>query len=199
MTVAFLQLSLHSAMEAAGVEISHTVSLKYNGKKQSIPDSLIVQDGLGHEFLKVAATNQVILRLICGNCQKNASLAGGQGITDLKQQRNQKAGLAASDGPDEEEWLDECPDSPHGASKKKQKVEKVVTLDIGGTQVSILCPAKRLAASDLMVKLDTAMLYAVFEFLKEDCHDEGRHTRKYQKTGLHKKAGGKDCDEPPEE
>lgn len=187
-------------MEAeAGVEISHVVSLKYTGKKHSIPEALIVQDAFGNEYLKVAATNQVILRLICGTCKKNSSLAGGQKLGELKQQRNQKAGIANAEQEDEE-WPGEHADSSSGAPKTQKRSQKVVTLDIGGTDVCILRPAKRLAAADLMVKMDSAMLFAVFEFLKEDCEDHGRASRKYQRTGQYRKAGGgRDSEEEPAE
>ena len=71
---------------------------------------------------------------------------------------------------------------------KKRKLGSSFTVDIavGGVDCTILCPAKRLKAADLMCKLDSRMLAAVFDYIKEDCGQCGP-SRPYQRTGKFKK------------
>jgi len=54
--------------------------------------SKCMQDS-GVEYLKLAATNYTICKLVCGEGQKNSSLAGGDKLQELKDLRNQKVGV----------------------------------------------------------------------------------------------------------
>ena len=136
-----------------------------------------MQDQHGDSFLKLAATNFSINNLICGRASRNSSLAGGSHMQELKNMRNQKLGSTHAEGEDVE-----CPP----AKKRRKGVETVVEVDVHGTAVSILCPAKRPQLADLMIKMEPKMLCAAFKFLMPDCLEENP-SRSYNKTGAHAK------------
>jgi hypothetical protein len=147
-----------------------------------------MQDSEGVQYLKLAATNYTICKLVCGEGQKNSSLAGGGKLQELKDLRNQKVGLTP-EAADEEQGGDES-----ASSKRKAGVHKpptVVEIELDGTKVKVLCPPKRIAQSDLMVQLDPVQLDAVFTFLGPDCQSLAS-TRSYQKSGKFCKTGGKE-------
>lgn len=138
--------------------------------------------------MKLAATNYTICKLVCGEGQKNSSLAGGDKLQELKDLRNQKAGLAPG-AADEGQGDDDS-----AASKGNRGVHKpptVVEADVDGTEVKVLCPSKRIAQSDLMVQLDPVQLDAVFTFLGPDCQSLAS-SRSYKKSGKFSKAGAKE-------
>ena len=113
---------------------------------------------------------------------KNASLSGGSKLNDLKLKRNKQLGL----GDPQEEWPHEEMDEPGPApSKKKKLMETAISIDVDGTPVTILCPAKRAQSSDLLVKLDAKMLEAVFQYVQDD-RESQISSRSYVRTGKYK-------------
>jgi hypothetical protein len=89
-------------------------------------DYWIWQDENGEKHLKLSATNFTINQLICGKADRNASLAGGPKMQELKNMRNEKL----KDPPVED--TDEAP------AKRRREVECVVEVDVHGTMVSML-------------------------------------------------------------
>eukprot|EP00435_Cladocopium_sp_Y103_P029200 s3052_g7.t1 len=147
-----------------------------------------MQDSNGVEYLKISATNYTICKLICGEGQKNSSLAGGDKLQELKDLRNQKAGVTP-EADDEGQGGDES-----AGGKVKALVHKPATaveIDVDGTKVNVLCPTKRISQSDLMVEIDPVQLDAVFTFLGPDCQSR-TSSRSYKKSGKYSKAGGKE-------
>eukprot|EP00438_Fugacium_kawagutii_P008079 Skav207895 [mRNA] locus=scaffold2233:83585:84055:+ [translate_table: standard] len=147
-----------------------------------------MQDSSGVQYLKLAATNYTICKLICGEGQKNSSLAGGGKLQELKDLRNQKAGVA-SEAHGEGQGGDE-----NAGGRVKPLVHKpdtAVEIEVEGTKVKVLCPSKRIAQSDLMVELDPVQLDAVFTYLAPDCQSMGS-SRSYKRSGKYSKAGGKE-------
>ena len=128
---------------------------------------MTLQDQKGDTFFKLSATNFTINSLIGGKAARNASLAGGSKMQELKHMRN--AQLSHTPG-------EEAP------AKRRRCVETVVEVDVHGTLVSLLCPSKRPQLADVMVKLEPQMLSAVFKFLLPDCLEE-TSSRSYKKSG----------------
>ncbi|CAL1149296.1 unnamed protein product [Cladocopium goreaui] len=129
------------------------------------------QDQKGDTFLKLSATNFTINSLICGKAARNASLAGGPKMQELKNLRNSKLSHTPAEVQDEEP-----------PAKRRRSMETVVEVDVHGTLVSLLCPSKRPQVADVMVKMDPQMLSAVFKFLLPDCLEETA-SRSYKKSG----------------
>ena len=105
-------------------------------------------------------------RLVCHCSSKSASIANGTKLTELKKKRNDK--LAPAD--------DEAP------PEKKIKGEQVVSIQVGNSQVSILCPAKRAQSADLLVLLHVDHLAPIFNALSADCTGDDSK-RRYHKSG----------------
>ena len=127
-----------------------------------------VQDQNGISFLKIQASSPVVSKLIC-NCQaKNSSLANGEKMNELKEKRNGelKKSLPAE-----------------GQPTKKLRTEQEVEIQVGSTTVNVLCPAKRPAQSDLLIRLQEDQLFAALSFLRPDCEKDDQSKRNYQKTG----------------
>ena len=61
-----------------------------------------LQDQKGDTFLKLSATNFTINSLICGKAARNASLAGGPKMQELKNLRNSKLSHTPAEVQDEE-------------------------------------------------------------------------------------------------
>ena len=159
-----------------------------------------VQDPDGMNYLKISSTNQIINKLICGCSKRNASLSGSAKLQELKSMRNSQLGLGPhgagciDDAENEEEQAGDC----IGGQKKKHKGQSIiVNICVDGTDCSILCPPKRVANSDLVVKIDPEMLNAIFTYIQEDCQNNSS-SRSYRKTGLFRKAGGKATQEGSE-
>ena len=133
---------------------------------------MTLQDQKGDTFLKLSATNFTINSLICGKAARNASLAGGSKMQELKHIGNAQL----SHTPGEPEAGEEAP------AKRRRCVETVVEVDVHGTLVSLLCPSKRPQLADVMAKLEPQMLSAVFKFLLPDCLEE-TSSRSYKKSG----------------
>lgn len=187
--IAFLKLLMAAAWlctvaevesDMGSVEIAHSVSLKFDGGKfLAIPETLLVKDDEGNDYLKLSATNYVVNALICGKAAKNASLSNGPKMTELKNLRNEK--IQPTSFP-EDPWQEgEDSEAVEPNVKKRRCVQGTVDVDIHGTSVTLLVPAKRAMVSDIMVKLD-----AVFKFLKPDCLEK-TESRGYKKTGQFKK------------
>ena len=130
-----------------------------------------LQDQKGDTFLKLSATTFTINSLICGKAARNASLAGGPKMQELKNLRNSKLSHTPAEVQDEEP-----------PAKRRRSMETVVEVDVHGTLVSLLCPSKRPQVADVMVKMDPQMLSAVFKFLLPDCLEETA-SRSYKKSG----------------
>eukprot|EP00435_Cladocopium_sp_Y103_P005229 s4303_g1.t1 len=130
------------------------------------------EDQKGDQFLKLSATNFTINSLICGKATRNASLAGGTKMQELKSMRNAKLSHTLGEGADDEEL----------PAKRRKGAETVVEVDARGTAVSLLCPSKRAQVADVMVKMYGKMLSAVFNFLLPDCLEETA-SRSSKKTG----------------
>ena len=111
----------------------------------------------------------MITKLICGKCSKNFSIANGSCLAELKQKRNDKLEAIRAAGTDQ--------------SEKKRKAEQSVTIQLGPTEVTTLCPGKRAASSDVAVLLQENQLAAVFEFLKPDCQPDEHAKRAYTRSG----------------
>jgi len=125
-----------------------------------------LQDKNEVKYLKVQGSAVWLSRLVCHCSSKSASIANGTKLAELKKKRNDK--LAPAD--------DEAP------PEKKIKGEQVVSIQVGNSQVSILCPAKRAQSADLLVLLHVDHLAPIFNALSADCtgDDSKRH---YHKSG----------------
>ena len=89
-------------------------------------------------------------------------------------------------GDPQEEWPHEETDEPGSApSKKKKLMETAINIDVDGTPVTILCPAKRAQSSDLLVKLDAKMLETGFRYVQDDRESQSS-SRSYVRTGKYK-------------
>ena len=75
-----------------------------------------------------------------------------------------------------------APADDEAPPEKKIKGEQVVSIQVGNSQVSILCPAKRAQSADLLVLLHVDHLAPIFNALSADCtgDDSKRH---YHKSG----------------
>ena len=80
---------------------------------------MTLQDQKGGTFLKLPATNFIINSLICGKAARNASLAGGSKMQELKHMGNAQL----SHTPGEPEAGEEAPE------KRRRCVETVVEVD----------------------------------------------------------------------
>ena len=156
------------------------------------------QDTYGNGFLKVSPTSYAICKLIYGASQRNASLAANQNLQELKSLRNAKCQGAMDEtegghGGEEEEGENEAEEPP---AKKKKLGSFSVEITVKGVTCCILCPSKRVASADLMVKMDSAQLAAVCEYIKEGyTPGELLPTRSYQTSGKFRKVAQPQTDE----
>ena len=107
----------------------------------------------------------------------NASLANGTKVQELKKKRNEK--LQSSVGDED-------------MKNKKVKPEETVVIEVGSTNVEILCPSKRANSADLQIRMLPEQLAAVFGYLKADCQSEEHSKRNYAKSGKYAKGVKKD-------
>ena len=197
--------------KAGEVTIIQSISLTFNGSKPVvIPNQFVVQDitvgGLlkkgsrcqracskyqhhmfyfdptmqdlnGRNFLKFQASSAFVSRLVCSCVSKNASLANGTKVQELKKKRNEK--LQSSVGDED-------------MKNKKVKPEETVVIEVGSTNIEILCPSKRANSADLQIRMLPEQLAAVFGYLKADCQSEEHSKRNYAKSGKYAKGVKKD-------
>ena len=158
--------------------MNHIIALQYgDGKQMIVPQTLLVE-WQGQQFLRTKATSSTIITLICGSCQKNASLAASDGLSELVSLRN-KVAMCVSENNDEGEFFE--------SAAKKTKVskctaDKTVEVDCNGTSITVLWQGARPSRSDLMVLVDETMLAAVFQKIKATAVEALNSTkRSYQK------------------
>lgn len=137
-----------------------TIVSKYVG------NSIWLQDQNEEKFLKIQGSAGWLSRLVCKCSSRSTAIANGSKLAELKKKRNEK--LAPSDG--------------QASTEKKIKGEQVVTIEVGNSEVMILCPAKRAHSSDLLALLHADHLTPVLRCLQSDCKGE-ESKRTYQKTG----------------
>ena len=156
-----------------------------------------MQDEAGNDYLKLAATNYSVLKLICGRKTPNASLASSERLQCLKSKRNDALNDVEAPAVS---WEDDGTDNAVLQPCKKRKLahEKVVNINVGEVSVAILCQQKRTNTSDLLVKLQGNMLQAVFDYVKDDC-DACKSKRSYQKSGNFRKGQAKGSDDSANE
>ena len=155
-----------------------------NGSIVALVAYKALQDEDGHSYLKLAATNHIINKLICPDAPKNASLSSSEKLNELKSLRNQKLGLEDDLAADDWQLEDEAENGP-SAKKKRGPGPTTVGIDVKGVMVKLLVPGKRASKADLCVSIDAGMLEAVFEFVKPDC-GSCSSIRTYKRTGLYK-------------
>ena len=117
-------------------------------------------------------------------------MSGSAKLQELKNVRNSKLGLRGPDGADCAAEDAENEEEEAGGHKKHKGQSMIVSICVDGTDCSILCPPKRVANSDLAVKIDPEMLNAIFTYTQDDCQNNSS-SRSYRKTGIFSKAGGK--------
>ena len=144
-----------------------------------------LQDDAVHWNLKLSATNYSVNSSVCGKASKNASLSNGKKMTQLKNMRNE-ALTRSSGAADAWEGEDGSAGPVEPAVKKRRFEQQVVHVEVFGTLVAFLVPAKRPLVADLAVKMEAPMLSAVFQFLQADC-EEQTSSRTYTRTGQYKK------------
>ena len=71
-------------------------------------------------------------------------------------------------------------------TKIRRDMERIVSIEVQGVSVAVLCPSKRAKVADLMVKMEPAMLGAVYRFLQADCSNKVE-ARTYKRSGLYSK------------
>ncbi|CAJ1383845.1 unnamed protein product [Effrenium voratum] len=175
---------------AGKVEITRAVALTFDGTTQAIPAELL-RDFDGTTFLKLRGSKPEIAKLVCGSsCRlpKNASLANGAKMQELKAKRLAAwQNVCLEEAEQEEDNIfggGDCnPTETNAPSKKRQREDCVVTVDIFGTDVKVFCPGKRMQQNDVQVALDESQLSAVFQFLKADCPAAPSSKRQYKKSG----------------
>ena len=140
----------------------------------------------GQSFLKLAATNYVTNTLICGKAAKNASLSNGAKMSELKALRNRALNPSSAKESAWEEADDDDAAAVEPKMKQRRAVQQTIDLEIDGTTVTLLVPAKRAMLADIVIKMDPKMLAAVFNFLKPDWLEKPK-PRTYKKTGQHTK------------
>ena len=138
------------------------------------------QDAEGNQFLKLSATNYAINLLICGKDCKKSGLSNGEKLNELKSMRN-----TALEGGDSnvDAWEE---GSAERLTKFRRDMERTVSIEVQGVSVAVLCPSKRAKVADLMVKMEPAMLGAVYKFLQPDCSKKAE-ARTYKRSGLYSK------------
>lgn len=138
------------------------------------------QDAEGNQFLKLSATNYAINLLICGKDCKKSGLSNGEKLNELKSMRN-----TALEGGDSnvDAWEEGSAERP---TKFRRDMERTVSIEVQGVSVAVLCPSKRAKVADLMVKMEPAMLGAVYKFLQPDCSKKAE-ARTYKRSGLYSK------------
>ena len=83
---------------ANSTTITQEVCLQFEGRKVQVPASLLVKDGRGFQYVKLAASNFQINKLICGSSkEKNPAITNGKNLATLKQMRNEKLGIDGQD------------------------------------------------------------------------------------------------------
>ena len=106
------------------VKVNHIIALQYgDGKQMIVPQTLLVE-WQGQQFLRTKATSSTIITLICGSCQKNASLAASDGLSELVSLRN-KVAMCVSENNDEGEFFE-------SAAKKNQSQQVHCRQNSGG-------------------------------------------------------------------
>ena len=127
------------------------------------------------KYLKVQGSASWLSRLLCDCSSRKTSIANGTKLAELKKKRNDKVAP---------------PDDEH-PPEKKIKGEQVVSIQVGNSLVSILCPAKRAQSADLLVMLHADHLAPIFRVLSAECKgDEAK--RSYHKSGRFVKLVQKD-------
>lgn len=136
------------------------------------------QGAEGNQFLKLPAMNYAINLLICGKDCKKSGLSNGEKLNELKSMRNTALEGGASNV---DEWEEASAERP---TKFRRDMERTVSIQVQGVSVTVLCPSKRAKVADLMVKMEPAMLGAVYRFLQPDCF-KNVEARTYKRSGLY--------------
>lgn len=145
-------------------------------------------------YLRMRATFQSLVQLLTnGKAGKNSSLASSKQLANLVEMRNQSAQIqeqgdlfaAEDEGSGEDKETHNTEPAPEPSAKKRKCVPGgvyTVKVVVQGTIVEFLMQGTRPARSDLLVKHDTDMLAAVFDYLSVDAEKcLNAPTRQYKK------------------
>ena len=153
-------------------KLSRVLTISLDGRKPIlIPDDLLVSNEHG-DFLKFRASSPKLLQLLCGLPKKNSSLTDSSLLQGLKDKRD--SALEQLLNP--EETADNMGlglgNTKAKAKKVQQNAQHMVSIDVDGVPVSVLCPCFRTGQADLQVLVDENMLTAVFHHLLPDCENK---------------------------
>ena len=178
--------------------VSKTVwSISHGGWLVDVPAKLL-KTIEGHPFLKMAASNYAVMRLLTGSntgsLPHNASLANNSGLKDLKELRNVASGLVLTMAAPEANIQDDDSDKEEEEPPAKQPQKRRRT----GTAQSSHCPivgfelpdygmikcarAKRLS-EDLVISMESDVVERPFNYIRDsatDLHNQMQQQRAYQ-------------------
>lgn len=154
--------------------------VEYAGKKTLAPTDLLVTSDDG-EWLKVPAYAPFVLQVLAGKhvAAKNSSLKKSELLHNLLAKRNAavQQKLSQQDEPEAPDVLGlQKKEGQEQHQKMKSKKRKAcsledttkVSIDVNGVAVDLLCPTFRSEQASLVVKMDSHMLSAVFDYLQPD-------------------------------
>ena len=164
-----------------GEVVVHTrKEVEYAGKRTLVPTDLLVtyEDG---EWLKVPAHAPFLLQVLAGKnvAVKNSTLKKSELLQSLLAKRNAavQEKLSQQNEPDAPDVLglqnQEGQEQQQKTKSKKRKTCNLedmakVSIDVNGVAVDLVCPTFRSEQSSLVVKMNSHMLQAVFDYLQPD-------------------------------
>ena len=163
---------------------TYTISFGDNAAIQIPPALLVEYDD--RTFLKIKATARIIVQLVCGKHEKNASLSGSTALEELITKRNHTWENHSLQATQDSQFFGEGKPEASGREAKKQKLQSngLVAVHVNGQQVECLMLGQRPSRCDLMVPLDELQLSAVFAHLattpQEDLSSERWRKRSQQ-------------------
>ena len=117
---------------------AYTISFGDNGAIQISPALLVEHDD--RTFLKIRPTARVIVQLMCGKHEKNASLSGSTALEELITKRNRTWENQSQQATKDSQFFGEGQPEASGRKAKKPKLQSndLVTIDVNGHQVGCL-------------------------------------------------------------
>lgn len=149
-------------------KLSRVLTISLDGRKPIlIPDDLLVSNEHGG-FLKFRASSPKLLQLLCGLPQKTILWLTPASCKGWKTKEIQLWNSF---------WIQTTLGLGLGNTKAKakkvqQNAQHMVSIDVDGVPVSVLCPCFRTGQADLQVLVDENMLTAVFHHLLPDCENK---------------------------
>ena len=117
---------------------TYTISFGDNAAIQIPPALLVEYDD--RTFLKIKATARIIVQLVCGKHEKNASLSGSTALEELITKRNRTWENQSQQATKDSQFFGEGQPEASGRKAKKPKLQSndLVTIDVNGHQVGCL-------------------------------------------------------------